>query len=323
MDLPLHRPRGTLSTPGETVTLSAADAGWCFAGLRVLELGLGESRTIVLDGVEAAVIPLAARDVVVSVAHANLHTAEFTLLGRDGVFTTDTDWVYAPTGAAITLFSPTGGEIALATARAEEVYPIAYLAPDSYPVVVRGAGSTTRQINLQGHPDTFAGAHRLVWCEVLTPDGNWSSYPPHRHDGIGDCPWENEEIYYFRIGSTHEAGSKVPSEPGQPGQSGQPGRHGDREGFGYHRTYSAPQDPGTPIDELAQVRDGDVFLVPRGYHGPSIAAPGYPMYYLNVLAGPGDRNLNFCDDPDHAWIRNSWERTAQDPRAPITKGPTR
>ena len=67
------------------------------------------------------------------------------------------------------------------------------------------------------------------------------------------------------------------------------------------------------------VRDGDVFLIPRGYHGPSIAAPGYPMYYLNVLAGPGaERSMAFCDDPAHHWVRDSWDGMAADPRCPMT-----
>ncbi|HET7693419.1 MAG TPA: 5-deoxy-glucuronate isomerase, partial [Gemmatimonadota bacterium] len=67
------------------------------------------------------------------------------------------------------------------------------------------------------------------------------------------------------------------------------------------------------------VGDGDVFLVPRGYHGPCVALPGYPMYYLNVLAGPGaERSLAFSDDPAHAWVRPSWEGEARDPRVPMT-----
>ena len=77
-----------------------------------------------------------------------------------------------------------------------------------------------------------------------------------------------------------------------------------------HRTYTGPEheDAGlAPIDEIVEVRDGDVVLVPHGYHGPCVAAPGYPMYYLNVLAGPGaDRSMAFCDDPAHAWIRDTW-----------------
>lgn len=308
MELPLHRPAGSASTTDELVHLSAADCGWRFAGLRVIRLAAGEVREIALDGVEAAVIPLATGALDVTVAHPGQETRTFTLVGRPGVFVSDTDWVYAPVGSRVTITASDSAEIALATAIAEDVFPISYQAPDSYPVVVRGAGPATRQINLQGHPDTFSGAHRLVWCEVLAPDGNWSSYPPHRHDGIGDCPWENEEIYYFRIGRMVD---------------GEVGPHGDPEGFGYHRTYSAPEDPGLPIDETVEVHDGDVFLVPRGYHGPSIAAPGYPMYYLNVLAGPNDRTLNFCDDPTHAWIRDSWIGMPEDPRVPITKGPTR
>jgi 5-deoxy-glucuronate isomerase len=156
------------------------------------------------------------------------------------------------------------------------------------PVETRGAGSATRQIN-----NLFvaggAPAHRLIVVEVLTPGGNWSSYPPHKHDdGSTAGEAELEEIYYFRIQGPN--------------------------GFGIHRTYTADRS----IDETVAVRDGDVFLVPRGYHGPCIAPPEYPMYYLNVLAGPGEsRSLGFSDDPAYAWIRQSWRGLAGDPRVPL------
>ena len=82
-----------------------------------------------------------------------------------------------------------------------------------------------------------------------------------------------------------------------------------------HRTYT----PDGSIDVNVVVRDGDVFCVPRGYHGPCIAAPGYPMYYLNVLAGPGgSRSMAFCDDPTHHWVRDTWAGMATDPRCPVT-----
>ncbi len=109
----------------------------------------------------------------------------------------------------------------------------------------------------------------------------------------------NEEIYYFRIG-----------EPDGDGGFGY-----SREGFGLHRTYT----PEGDIDQNVVVRDGDVFCVPRGYHGPCIAAPGYPMYYLNVLAGPGgERSMAFCDDPAHHWVRDTWAGMPADPRCPMT-----
>jgi len=73
---------------------------------------------------------------------------------------------------------------------------------------------------------------------------------------------------------------------------------------------------GAPHNER---RDGDVFCIPRGYHGPSVAPPGYPLYYLNVLAGPGGtRSMAFCDDPAHHWIRAMWEHMEPDPRCPMT-----
>ena len=73
-----------------------------------------------------------------------------------------------------------------------------------------------------------------------------------------------------------------------------------------------------PIDETLEVRDHDVVVIPHGYHGPCMASTGYPMYYLNVLAGPGDRAMPFCDDPVHAWIRDSWSGVEIDPRCPVT-----
>ena len=157
-------------------------------------------------------------------------------------------------------------------------------------------GGATRQVTNMMSPDTWRDASKLMVVELLTPDGNWSSYPPHRHDDSPECPVNNEEIYYFRIGV---AGSTEYAP----------------EGFGLHRTYTGDG----RVDDNLTVSDGDVYLIPRGYHGPCVAAPGYTMYYLNVLAGPGgERSMAFCDDPTHHWVRQSWEGMATDPRCPMT-----
>src|SRR4030095_13710424 len=88
-------------------------------------------------------------------------------------------------------------------------------------------------------------------------------------------------------------------------------------GLGYQRVYSSG--PDRQIDVLAEVRDGDLVLVPYGYQGPSVAAPGYDLYSLNVRAGPApERAWCFCDDPAHAWVRGTWEGQAVDPRLPMT-----
>jgi 5-deoxy-glucuronate isomerase len=128
---------------------------------------------------------------------------------------------------------------------------------------------------------------------VLTPGGNWSSYPPHKHDE--DRPGESvlEEIYYFEVGT------------GPRGQAG----------VAYQRVYG---NPDRPADVLAEVRSGDVVLIPHGWHGPAMAAPGYDLYYLNVMAGPGAREWLICDDPEHAWVREQWAGQPVDPRLPMT-----
>lgn len=284
-----HRAAGSLRSGDADVHVTPEDAGWAYSGLRVWTLG-ADPVTFTLDGEEGVLVPLSAQDVDVVVDGTTLR-----LRGRRGVFDAVSDWVYLPVGSRVELRG-TGGDIALCTARASEVHPLVHVPAAEVPVEVRGAGRATRQVTNIATPGSFAGAHKINVCEVITPGGNWSSWPPHRHDGIGDCPVENEEIYYFRIGR-------------------EDGPHGDPVGTGLFRVYTV--DGG--VDETVTIRDGDVYLVPQGYHGPTVAPPEYPMYFLNVLAGPGaERTMAFCDDPDHHWIRASWDEQAPDPRLPWT-----
>ena len=160
----------------------------------------------------------------------------------------------------------------MATARCATKRPPRYGPAEAVPVELRGAGQSTRQVTNFFSPDVWSDAEELMCVEVLTPDGNWSSYPPHKHDDSAECTAQNEEIYYFRIGRAGETDYA-------------------QDGFGLHRLYTGTTGDGA-IDETVEVRDGDVFLIPRGYHGPCVAAPGYTMYYLNVLAGPDARSLD-------------------------------
>lgn len=286
----LHRPHGTLSTPTEVIHLMPEDAGWTYTGLRVMRIEAGWVHTIETGEYEAFVLPLSGSLTV------EVDDERYELQGRDSVFTRVTDFAYVPRDASVVLSSEDGCEVALPMARCEKRLTPKYGPADGVPVEVRGSGNATRQVTNFGVPGVWDHADKLNACELITPDGNWSSYPPHKHDSSEPCEVENEEIYYFRIADRDQV---TPS----------------RTGFGFHRTYT---DDGT-IDEDVTVRDGDVFLIPRGYHGPCVAAPGYPMYYLNVLAGPGDsRSMAFCDDPAHTWVRDSWADQELDPRCPVT-----
>ncbi|TQM31312.1 5-deoxy-glucuronate isomerase [Nocardia bhagyanarayanae] len=284
----LHRPAGTLADDRDPVRLTAEDAGWRYTGLRVIELAPGETRTLSTGEYEAFVLPLSGSCVV----RADALVLE--LRGRESVFTRVTDFAYVPRDADVALSSAGGAVLAMPMAKCGRRLSPKYGPAEEVPVEVRGAGRATRQVNNFGVPGVWAHADKLNACELITPDGNWSSYPPHKHDEASACEVVNEEIYYFRI-------------------AGRDGVTPSREGFGMHRTYTAE------VDENVAVRDGDVFLVPRGYHGPCVAAPGYPMYYLNVLAGPApERSMAFCDDPAHAWVRDGWTGEQPDPRCPVT-----
>jgi 5-deoxy-glucuronate isomerase len=280
-----HKPA---TAAGASVT--PEQAGWEFSGLDVRTLEVGVTIAIELLRDEAVIVPLSARNIDVTI-----DGEPYRLEGREGVFAAVSDWLYVPVGSKL-IISGASGEVAICTARASQRFPVAHIRAEDVSVEVRGAGRATRQVTNIATPESFPGADRINVCEVITPGGNWSSWPPHRHDGLEGCTPNNEEIYYFRLGR----GDSI---------------HGEPEGQGLFHVYSVDGS----IDDTVTLHDGDLYLVPHGYHGPSVAPPEYPMYFLNVLAGPNqDRTMAFCDDATHHWIREAWEAQEPDPRLPVT-----
>ncbi|TMM04365.1 MAG: 5-deoxy-glucuronate isomerase [Actinobacteria bacterium] len=269
--------------PDFELVITPEQAGWGFSGLRVLQLEAGGAHAFATGEDELIVLPLAGA---CSVA---VDGEGFELDGREDVFSAVSDFVYAPRESHIEIASEAGGRFALPSARADRRLAARHVPAEDVPVELRGAGAASRQVNNFCAPEAFA-ADRLIAVEVLTPSGNWSSYPPHKHDE--DRPGVEtvlEEIYYYEVA---------------------------RGGFGYQRVYGSG--PGREIDVCREVRSGDAIVMPHGYHGPSMAAPGYDLYYLNVMAGPGERAWRFTDDPAHAWIRDTWAGQEIDPRLPLT-----
>lgn len=178
-------------------------------------------------------------------------------------------------------------DIAYGWCIAKESHPARLVKPSEVEIEIRGGANVTRQINKMIPPGFPAS--RLVVVEVYTPSGNWSSYPPHKHDEhIVDAAGnileaDLEEVYFYKI---------------------------DRpEGFAYQRIYT----PDGKIDELVLARDSHLVLSPQGYH-PVVAAPGYNCYYLNMLAGSA-QSLAATDDPEHTWVKETWRD--KDPRLPL------
>jgi 5-deoxy-glucuronate isomerase len=266
--------------------ITPESAGWRFSGLAVLELAAGQSASLETGDAETLVLPLEGACAV------TLDGEKLDVAGRRGVFSGPSDFVYVPRDATAEITSAAGGRFALPSARCERRLPFRHQPADAVPVELRGAGQASRQVNNFCTPDAFE-ADKLIACEVLTPGGNWSSYPPHKHDEATETEAALEEIYYFEVAE---------------GPAG--------AGMAYQRVYGHDD---KQIDVLAEVRSGDVVLIPHGWHGPSMAVPGYDLYYLNVMAGPGkERAWLICDDPAHRWVRDTWPGQAVDPRLPFT-----
>jgi 5-deoxy-glucuronate isomerase len=278
----LHFP----ATTGDLQILPA-DAGWTYSGLQALTLGAGESRTLQTGAAEMIVLPLSGACAV------TCEGVTVSLQGRLSVFSRVSDFAYVPRDASVTIASTEGGRVALPSAVCSRRLPFRYGAAEDVPVESRGAGSCSRQVNNFAAAGVFE-CDKLIAVEVLTPAGNWSSYPPHKHDeDRHGAESVLEEIYYFEVGDGPEA-----------------------PGVAYQRVYGTAE---KPADLLAEVRTGDVVTIPHGWHGPSMAAPGYDLYYLNVMAGPSpERSWLICDDPTHTWVRETWESQPVDPRVPMT-----
>jgi 5-deoxy-glucuronate isomerase len=182
--------------------------------------------------------------------------------------------VYLPRNTRYDVVARSDAEIAVCAAAARNLdFPARLLELGEADAHQRGTGNARRLIyDILMDP---AGAAGIFVTEVLTPPGNWSSYPPHKHD-LDDPPRESalEEIYYYRA---------MPE-----------------TGFAFQRVYTTDRS----LDETITARDGDVVLVPRGYHV-CAAAPEYHVYYLNVLAGP-KHLYHMTFDPEHEWIKRGW-----------------
>lgn len=247
---------------GTTMTVTPESAGWAHVGFEVLVLREGRVGRRECGPRELCVVVIAGTVDVVSG-----HGAWRGVGGRPDPWSGPPEAVYLPPGASVELSGD--GEVALCWAPAPQGgAPARRLPGAEIAVELRGYGSQRRAI----HPILMADreAEALLVCEVLTPGGHWSSYPPHKHDR-DDPPRETllEETYYHRIAPPR--------------------------GFGLQRVYSDDRS----LDETLSFSDSDCVLVPRGYHTVS-APPGYDLYYLNVMAGPR-RQWAVANDPDHQW----------------------
>jgi 5-deoxy-glucuronate isomerase len=209
----------------------------------------------------------------------------FQRLGpREDVFTSYPYAVYLPARTPFRIVARVPSEVADARAPSKKPLQPRVIRPEDCGYEIRGGGNATRQI-VDIVPPAFP-ADRLLVCEVFTPSGNWSSYPPHKHD-TDDLPREVdlEEVYYFR--------------------------YRDPNGYGFQRVYSKRR------DDTLRVAHGDVVAVRDGYH-PFVTAHGYDAYYLNVLAGER-RSMAASDDPRYAHFRREWP--PPDPRLPLVPRP--
>ena len=291
MTAEFYRRAPQASREGLCVDITPQNASWRFSSLRTLELSAQQSYTFDTGESEWIVLPLSGS------AKVRCANDVFDLEGRTSVFDRVSDFAYVPREARVTITATSSsGRFALTGAIARRTLRARYGAAEDVAVEIRGAGGASRQCNNFASPEGFE-TDRLIAVEVLTPGGNWSSYPPHKHDEVRPGEAQLEEIYYFEVNGGSGSGGAGPG--------------------GYQRVYSSGED--RQIDVLAEVSTGDTVCIPYGYHGPTMAAPGYDLYFLNVLAGDApERTMSFCDDPAHAWIRGSWSQQEIDPRLPMT-----
>lgn len=264
---------------GELLRFTRESVQWEWMSMSARRLNPGEIYETTTKGEEAALVILGGRCI------AGWGRGEHAIGGRKNVFDGLPYCVYLPTGHSVKFKAQSVCEIAECRVPSEAKLEPRLLTPKDVVTGLRGGGNASRQIVDIIRPEF--PADKLVVIEVYTPGGNWSSYPPHKHD-VHNPPAEVDldEIYYYRVD--------------RPG-----------EGFALQRLYS----PDKSQDFTVRAEDGDAVLVRSGYH-PVVAGPGYDVYYLNFLAGTS-RTLAVTEDPHHVWLKSTWKET--DPRLPLVK----
>jgi 5-deoxy-glucuronate isomerase len=268
---------------GEFARVRAADAGWDYLNMSAYRMNKGERYHDNTRANENVIVILGGR------CSIRTSDGDFLNIGRrPDVFQGMPYALYLSRNKDFEIEALTDGlEIASCWVATDEDHPTQLVTPDKSPIEIRGGANATRQIN--GIIPPGFDCQRIVCVEVYTPSGNWSSYPPHKHDvhrvdAAGKLlEADLEEIYFYKINL--------------PG------------GYAYQRVYNDDRS----IDGLMMAQNHDAVLVPEGYH-PVVSAHGYTTYYLNFLAGSAQSLAN-SDDPAYSWVKSTW--TYQDPRLPV------
>ena len=256
---------GTPDSDGQVLSVTPESAGWEHVGFDVHKLQPGQALARETGDREVCLVLVTGTATV----SAGDHRFE-SIGGRSSVFDGEAPYsVYVPSGSDYRVTAETDLELAVCSAPGKGGHPVRLIGPEDVGFEERGQG-TNRRLVYNILPDSEP-ADSLLVVEVITPNGNWSSYPPHKHDS-DNLPQESslEETYYHRINPS--------------------------QGFAFQRVYTDDRS----LDETMAVEDGDVVMVPKGYH-PVGAPHGYDLYYLNVMAGPV-RTWLFRNDPAHDWI---------------------
>jgi 5-deoxy-glucuronate isomerase len=282
MTLPFHLRSASLppGASGLLVEISPAAAAWRYVNFAVRQVAEGDAWSSSTGVTEVCLVLLEGE------CRVSWNGGEGRLGPRASVFSAYPHAVYLPPETSFTVEATMRTQLADCRAPADVIHPPRVVRPAECGFEIRGGGNATRQI-VDILPPSFA-AHRLLICEVYTPSGNWSSYPPHKHDADNPpAEVQLEETYYYRFNAPHA--------------------------YGVQRLYG----PDDRDEQTLTVRHGDLVLIRSGYH-PFVSAHGYDAYYLNVLAGDR-RSMAASDDPRYAMFRRQWP--APDPRLPVVRPP--
>ena len=275
--------------PDLILAVTPESAGWEFISFQARRLSAGQEWSFSSSENELAIILLSGA-ISVRSTRGNWYGLE-----RQDVWKSAATALYLPRDTEFSIVADHDSEFAVTWVPTDEDHEPWLIQPQDVSISIRGGDNVSRQINDLLPPGS--PVHRLVLVEVYTPGGNWSSYPPHKHDiHIEDdaghlIEADLEEVYFYKIDKP--------------------------KGYAYQRVYTDENSPlhqaGYPIDALVKAENNCAVLIPQGYH-PVVSAPGYTTYYLNVLAGSAQSLAN-QDDPHYSWVKESYQTV--DPRLPL------